>query len=173
MTKTKKGLLTAGSIIGIASAVLSLILAVILSFSTFFITEKFILDLYKDEVSNYTYIQQSDDDYMITFDEDGVKYELTDDDIEDVVKIVRGIVAGFSFAIIGLHIALLVLSIMLLKATNKDKDRKGITIALLVLFLISENIIAAGLIIASLFFNKVEEKDNNNKQDDIVLEDVK
>lgn len=180
MNNRRKGFLQAASILTIISLALTLLLSVGIFASTSFINEDLILEEYKND-SAYIITMEDDGGYVITYEEDGEMYQITDEDIEISVIIVKGLICVVGVVIVGVSIASLVLAILVLAGTRKGKYKKGCTIALLVLSILNQSFLAAALFIVALCLkdeNKpnIENKDGNERVDlnkiDVVLKDI-
>lgn len=176
MNKTKKGFLTASAILNIISASLCIIFSLILLFMVPGINEQFIVAILKED-PDYTYIKHADGGYVFTFIEEGVTYEITDEILTTMMKTVKSMLIVASLFVLGISIALTILSVKLLKLTKKEQDKKGIIIANLVLTILCGNVVAMGLLIASLCIKNKKSDDNINelnqdKQQDVVLQDL-
>ena len=151
MNKTKKGFLTAGSIIAIISAILGILVSILLFSFGAGLKEKHIIEIYKmDEACEYH--ENADGSYyIIDIDEEtGAETILKESEIELVVKIVKGFLIVAACLEIGFGVAMMIVAIQLLKATNKNEEKKGKTIALLVLSALTGEVLTLAFMIVAL-----------------------
>lgn len=151
MNKTKKGFLTAGSIIAIVAACFGILVSILLFSFGVGLKEKHVVEIYTmDETSEYH--ENADGSYyIIEIDEEtGEATILKESEIEIIVKIVKGCLIFASFVEVGLDIAMMIIAIKLLKATNKNEEKKGKTIALLVLSALTGEVLTLAFMIVAL-----------------------
>lgn len=142
MNKTKKGLLTAGSIVSIVSSSAAIISSFIFAIFGFMFSETFIKETYLSDPLTYTYVENADGSYYFTEEDEYGNIIITlEEDIELVSKILSGIFFGGAAAMLGLGVTKLVLAIVILAKNGKGVYAKGATITLLVLSCICGNIV--------------------------------
>ncbi len=146
MNKTKKGFLIAGCILAIIASAVMLILALSVKSIDGFLTIETLEQALLEEDPGAMYSQ------------------------EELVAL-KGLITGFLnvFAIIcgGFAIATLIVSIILLVKTSKDKFSKGLTITLLVLSIGMSNLTLIFMIVALCIKDK---KENIENQPEIIVE---
>lgn len=160
MNKQNKGLLSAASIITIVACSIAILLGLFLFLCAGFSTEKIIKESYMTD-SEYTYYEEIDGSYYFTGVEDGEIVTITDEDINSLAKIVKVVFVAMGVGVLGVSIAKLVLAILILVATIKEKSAKGKVIALLVLSLINFNVAEVILLILAL----IKQENTINKPD--------
>lgn len=161
MTKTRKGFLKAGAIIGIISAILVILSSfIIFSFGTK-ITEDKTVELLKlsDELQ---YVEEGDGSYyFVETDEEGNTLIIDQETVKITSKVLKFIVIGFATIELALSVSFLILSIKLLSKTQKGIYSKGLTISTLVISaLVGELIVLAFIIIALCSKNKKNPADD-------------
>lgn len=179
MNKTKKGFLSASAIVTIVAAGFGILCGIIFMFMGGLMTEETIRDTYTTE-EGYTLVEVSDDDYYITYIEDGQLVKVTDEDIELVAELASSLCNFAGIMVIGFSVAKMVLAIRVLINNNRDKYGKGVTIALLTLSILSMSLLEAGLIIAAMCMKdniddnneKTDENNNIETKEDVVLEEI-
>lgn len=153
MTNTKKGFLTAGSIIAIVFAGVGLLMSILLFSLGANITEKQMVKMYTmDETVQYIE-NEEDGSYVLKFfdEETGEEIEtMTEEEIEIIAKVVKGLLIFAACTEIALDVAILPIAILLLKSTNKKEEKKGLTIALLVMSVLSGDIVTLAFMIVAL-----------------------
>lgn len=151
MNKTKKGFLTAGSIIAIVAACFGILVSILLFSFGVGLKEKHIVEIYKMDESAEYHENADGSYYIIDIDEEtGEETILKESEIEIIVKIAKGFLIFASFVEVGLDIAIMIIAIKLLKATNKKEEKKGLTIALLVLSALTGEILTLAFMIVAL-----------------------
>ena len=151
MNKTKKGFLTAGSIIAIVAACFGILVSILLFSFGIGLKEKHVVEIYTmDETSEYH--ENADGSYyIIEIDEEtGEATILKESEIEIIVKIVKGLLIVAACLEIGFGVAMMIVAIQLLKATNKNEEKKGKTIALLVLSALTGEVLTLAFMIVAL-----------------------
>jgi len=151
MNKMRKGFLTAGSIVTIVSVLLGILGSVVLFVAAHIFTEKFIIKTFESE-TNYTFTEEADGGYVISYTDDGDLVEIEDETINLIVKVGKIAFVVMGIGSLALSIAKLVFGILVLLATLKEKFAKGKVITLLVLSLISSSILEAVLIIVGMCY---------------------
>ena len=154
MTKTRKGFLKAGAIIGIISAILGMLFSFLMFAVGKSITEEKVVEWLKTS-EEFTYVEENNSYYFIGTDENGITVTLDEEATELTTKVIKYaliISAGIDFAV---SIPFLILSIKLLSKTNKGVYSKRLTVSTLVLSAIfGELIVLAFMIIAMCSKNK-------------------
>ena len=154
MTKTRKGFLKAGAIIGIISAILGMLFSFLMFAVGKSITEEKVVEWLKTS-EEFTYVEENNSYYFIGTDENGTTVTLDEEATELTTKVIKYalmISAGIDFAV---SIPFLILSIKLLSKTNKGVYSKRLTVSTLVLSAIfGELIVLAFMIIAMCSKNK-------------------
>ncbi len=155
MNKTKKGFLKAGTILTIVSAAFAILFSFILFFSTTLITEDFFIEDYKED--GYVLVEEADGYYLKYNDPELGEIRLEDEEIETLVVLTSAVVIFFGVGTFAISVARLIISIILLNKTCKNKYSKGLTITLLVLSIITGSWIEVALLVTALCLkNKVE-----------------
>lgn len=176
MNTTKKGFVTAASILTIIASAFAIIAALCSMFISSKITEDNILKLYEADPTAEI-VQELDGGYKIYITEEDGEVTTIDDEtmvvIVDVMKVGCVVIGALGLV---LSVAKLILAILLLQANNKDKYRKGIAISLLVLSVLTGAGLETAFIIVSLCLKtevkKDENAEENNNKEDIVLKDI-
>ena len=170
MNKTRKGFLTASSIISIVSATLTIFVAFILLLAGSFITENFVKEIYKND-QECVYFENADGSYyFIEIDEDGNEVEITMDEIKFVVKLASGLLYGCGVIVLSFSVAKLVLAIKILVSSSKNKYPNKCTIALLTISILNSNILEAVLLIVAMISSDKKNADKQNEE--IVVEKI-
>ena len=171
MNKTKKGLLTAGSILTIIASVFAIVGSICLFWLSSIVTEDMLKESYLSDTT-YTYHEEVDGSYYFTGIEEGVEVIVNEQDIELLAEFTSLMFVFFGVVSLGVSIAKVILAIKILVMNGKDKYAKGTTIALLVLSALNTNLIELTLfIIAMCQKDKVQIVESNSS--DVILEDVK
>ena len=180
MNKTKKGFLRAATILTIVITVFSALVSIIFFALSSKINEDFMLEDYKND-SYYTIINEADGGYIITYEENGVTFQITDEDISVSVIIFKTIVCVIAFGILLYAAAMMTLAILILVGLHKGKYKKGCTIALLILAILNQTLlISIFLVVVLALGDKKEEiqkpeeihKDIELNKTDNVLNDI-
>lgn len=149
MSGTKKGFLKAGSILGIVVASLLMLASVVVFSSIAMVSEEFILDSYSLE-PNYNYYEEADGSYWIEYTEDGQEITVSDEEIEIVTDLARTTMIVIGAIFLGFAVAMLVMSIIVLKGANREQSKKGAIITLLVLSALIGNVLIMAFMIVAL-----------------------
>ena len=168
MNKTKKGLLTAGSILTIVASGLCVLTAILFFMVGGMFSEEIMKDSYLED-KEYTYTENIDGSYYFTTIEDGAEIIITEDEIELLAKIVSVVFIVMGVVILGVSAAKITLAIRVFVMNKRGKYAKGSTIALLVLSILNSNYIEAVLFIVAMCH-----KDNalENKPDQEVIVEI-
>lgn len=127
MNGTKKAFLLAGSILGIIEAASMILIA----------------------ISLFSVVGSIDVNAVITLlEEEAMLY--SDVELAAIAELTNTIIAIMSAYIAGMSVAMLVLSIIVLKQRNKGVSKKGTIIALLVISILNANILTAAFMIVAL-----------------------
>ena len=149
MNKTKKGLLTARSIITIVASAFAIIGSIALFLIGGMFTEGVLKESYRAD-PEYTYYEEADGDYYFTTIEEGEEVIIYDDEIEMLAEVVSAVFVIAGMITLGISIAKLVLAIRILIMNNREKYAKASVIALLVLSVLNTNILEAVLLIVAM-----------------------
>ena len=168
MRKSKKGLLLAGSIVGIVSAVLMLISCMFLGLFTAIFSEQLIYDTYANDPA-YEIVEEYDGSYIIYDAETGEEL-FTEEDIVVMVQIPRMIIGMTVGGLSAFAIILMIFGILVLVNTCRDKSNKGPIITLLVFGALMGELLVVGLMIAGLC---IKDKPEELPEEDIVVEPTK
>ena len=176
MNKTKKNFLSASSILTIVAAAFAMLLGLGAMVCSSFISEDFLLDIYEADPSSEI-VKELDGGYIIyTTDDDGEVTTIDDETLVIIVDVMKVGCVVLGLVSIGFAVAKLVLAILILKANKKDEYRKGISIALLVLSVLTNAWLEAAFIIVAMCLKsetkKTDEAVEDNKQEDVVLKDI-
>lgn len=177
MNKTKKGFLSAASILTIVASAFGILGGIILMFVGSICDDDLLKDIYKDD-PEYIYCENVDGSYYFTYlDDEGVEAIIYPEDIEIIAKIASGILNAIGFIALGLSVAKLVLAIRILVVKKRDLFPKGTVIALMVLSILDSSMLEAVFLIVTLCLKDEQPKEEiNNPQQDVVtidLEDIK
>ena len=127
MNGTKKAFLLAGSILGIIEAASMILIA----------------------ISLFSVVGSIDVNAVITLlEEEAMLY--SDVELAAIAELTNTIIAIMSAYMAGMSVAMLVLSIIVLKQRNKGVSKKGTIIALLVISILNANILTAAFMIVAL-----------------------
>ncbi len=137
MNKTKKNFMLAGSILGIVYSAIFILVGIVLIANIKIINHDFIAQILAEDTTGYTY---------------------TDEEISMILNFTKSIYAMISIYLIGISIAQLVISIIVLKQTSANIDKKGLVITLLVISFISSNILIGAFMIVALCLNSKSDK---------------
>lgn len=151
MNGTKKGLLVAGSILGIVLSVIMIFSSFVLVAANRLVNEELIVNTYLQDTTIYAEkIELENGQYVIQYEEEGEILQISKQDIQTMVKISKFIINVLSISLLGFSVAMFVLSILILNNASKGKSKKGLIIALIVVSALSSNLVAMGLLIAAL-----------------------
>lgn len=150
MTRTKKGLLTASTIITIVASSFAILGGFVFMFLGSMFTEEFFKETYSVEPT-YTLYEEADGSYYFSYiDEDGSEVRIYDEEISLTATIASNVANFAGFMFLGLGVAKLVLAIRILLLKNREKYSMGCVIALLVLSIISFNILESVFLIVTM-----------------------
>ncbi len=156
MNKTKKGFMYAGGIIGIVCAVFLIFTALAMLAARSIITVEFVTDTI-NQATNMTAAEKTE--------------ALAH--IDSIVSISKQVCTVMGIFLTGLAVANLVLSIKVNKQASEGSNKRGVTIALLVISIISANLLTAAFMIVSLCLKFKEQPINttpSNNQDVVTAE---
>lgn len=170
MNKTKKGLLTASSILTIVASALCVLGSIFMLLIGGLFSEKIMKESYMED-PEYTYTENVDGSYYFTTIEDGAEIVITEDEIELLTKIVSVVFVVLGVFSLGLSAAKIALSIRILVMNGRNQFAKGSTIALLVLSVLNSNLVEAVLIIVALC-QKDETKIDDQPKQEVIVETV-
>lgn len=149
MSNVKKGFLKAGSIIGVIASTFLIIFGIVFFSATSLISEQDIVDSYSSE-PGYNYYPETDGSYTIEYLEDGEVYTITSEEIKMMTNVVKAVLIVLGFCCLGYAVALLVMSILVLKNANRDLAKKGQIITLLVLSALMGSVLPMAFMIVAL-----------------------
>lgn len=149
MNKSRKGFLTAGSILTIVSSAFCVLGALFMFLVGAYVSEEFLKETYMQD-TEYTYTETFDGDYYFTTIEDGEEIKITEDDIELIADIASMMCSVIGVVALGISAAKIALAIRVLIMNSKNKYAKGSIIALIVLSFLNSNIIEAVLFIVAM-----------------------
>ena len=129
MTSTKKGLMLAGSIVGIVEAAVMILMSIIIFASIGMVNEEFILATLEAESSAVTFTPE---EMMATI---------------SLTKTLLGIMGAY---VLIMSAVMLALSIVVMAQRRKGVSKKGTIIALIVISALNANLVTAGFMIACL-----------------------
>ncbi len=152
MNVTKRNFLKAGAIIAIVSAVFMLFTCFGFISSIGMIDEELMLNTITYE-TDYEYFENEDGSYYIEYfeDEDDLRPErLEQKDIQDMVKIAKGVLVGLSVLIFAISLVQFIFSVKILKNLKKGISKKSHIITLLVFSILTDTILTAAFMIVAL-----------------------
>ncbi len=149
MNSTKKGYIKAATIIIIVTSVISLLLSIFCLSASAMIDEAVLKESYIND-STYTYYENADGSYFFTYIEEGTIVTIKESEIEFGAKFARGVMIAGGLFILGYSIVKMTLAILVLKSANKNKFKKGMTIALVVLSALNTQILELVFLILAL-----------------------
>lgn len=153
MSSTKKGFIKAGSILAIVASSFVILFSFIFVLAGFSVNEDFVIETYKTE-PGYQYVEELDGGYYIEYNESEgsgwVTQTVTDDEIQLIVTVTRVILFTISAFCLGLAVAEMVISIIMLNKLKNNESKKGLIITLLVLSLLVGGIITTSFMIVAL-----------------------
>lgn len=140
MSKAKKGLLTAGSIVSIVSSAAAILFSFLLLIFGFMFNEELIKETYLSDPLTYTYVEEYDGSYYFYEEVDGEVIITHEEDIELAATMVRVICSVTSVIMVVTGIPKLILAIVILAKKSKGVYAKGATITIFVLSCICGNL---------------------------------
>lgn len=150
MTRTKKSLLTASTIITIVASSFAILIGFVCMFLGSMFTEAFFKETYSADPA-YTLYEEADGSYYFSYIEtDGSEVRIYDEEISLTATIASNVANFAGFMILGLGVAKLVLAIRILLLKNRDKYSMGCVIALLVLSIIGFNVLESVFLIVTM-----------------------
>lgn len=168
MNKTKKGLLTAGSIITILACALAILMSVFMFLMAKVIDEEIFIEIYKED-SILTYYEDENGNYYFSgMDEDGEEIVIKEVEVESVVKMVKTVFIIFGVVDLSFAIAKLILAIKLLNSNSRDKKVRGYALALFILSILTMNLIESILFLIAICVKD----DYGNKEKPLGLNDI-
>lgn len=163
MTKTKKGFLKAGAILGIIIAALVGVWGMICFAGQSIVTRDLVVQTYLEcEKNEYTPIENFDGSITYKVVKDGQIKEISSADADALVSMTKAIITAMGIYSVALAIASVVISILVLINACTDKCKYGYVITLLILSLLSFNLITAAFMIVVLCLK------NKQKQEPVV-----
>lgn len=168
MNKTKKGFLSAASIITIVASGLAILMSIILFLAGSMCSEKTIVESYKAS-DEYVYHEEADGSYyFVEIDEDTLKeIRISEDEIELIAKVSSALLYVGAVLVLGFAVAKLILAIKILMNNNRNKFGMGTTISLLVLSVLSASIVESAFLIVTLCLKDKKANIDNNEETQI------
>lgn len=148
MNSTKRGFLKAGAILGIIAASFSILSGLGMFSVDGVVTEDIIKEIYSTE-TGYK-LTETNEGYTIEFTEDGETVTITSEQIQNVLEIAKVVMIVLGVIIIGVSVAMLTISILILKRLKNRTVHKGLIITLLVLGALMSSVLIVGFMIAAL-----------------------
>ncbi len=158
MNKTKKGFLTASSILTIVTSGLAIFLAVIMFFVAGEFDEKTMKQEYLNN-KNFDYYEDVNGDYYFKGIEDGEEIAIYQADIETISKFMQIVINSIGAVLLLLSLIKIIFAIRILLFNSRERYAGGSVITLLVLNLLEFNILVSGLLITSLCIKDEIKKD--------------
>lgn len=150
MSATKKGFLKAGAILGIVVSSIMALFGMIMFSSMDIVTEDMVKNSYSIE-QNYALYEDVDGSYTIEYtDEEGQTIVVSQEEVQLVVKVSKIVLLVIGLLIVGYSVAVMVVSILILKKVNKEVNPKGLTITLLVLSALMGSVLIMVFMIVAL-----------------------
>ena len=159
MNKTKKGLLTASSIITIVASGFAILFSIIMFFVTGEFDEKTMKQEYLNN-KNFYYHEEVNGDYYFKSIEDGEEIIIYEDDIETISKFMQIFIVTTGVTILISSLVKILFAVRILLLNSREKFAYGSVLTLLVLSLIGGSLLESGLLIASMCIKDYERKDN-------------
>ena len=171
MTRTKKGFLSAVSIITIVASSMAILSGFIFMFVGSMLTEEFFKETYSVDQA-YTLYEEADGSYYFSYiDIDGSEVRIYDEEIALMANVTSSVANFAGITILGVAVAKLVLAIRILLLKNREKYSMGCVIALLVLSIIGFNILESVFLIVTMCLK--DEKKEENTETETLQEDIK
>ncbi len=173
MSKTKKGLMLAGAILGIVLASLMILGGVICVGAMNVVDEQFVTKIF-DEDPEYVLVPGANEgEYTYVYTPtNGVadpSMDIDNKEVSMIVKISKVTLGVGGIVVLALAVCSLVSSIQVLKSANKGVTKKGPVITLLVFSALLGNLVTMGFMIAVLCMRDKRAEDNE-PTDTIVVE---
>lgn len=154
MTKTKRTFLYAGSILGILSAVFMLLIGCVFFICAPVMTKDIVIDSYYEDV-NYTAYDANDvptenKEDIVYFQENTSGEKITVKDINALVKILKTVVLFLAFILVGLGVAEMAFSIIVINVAAKGSKRLAAIVTLLILGAVTCNFLTMAFMIVGL-----------------------
>ena len=141
MNIKRKKYLNISSIISIVNAGIAFVLGIILVLSAMFYTESDMIEMLKEK-DGYQFEREADGGYSIIYcNDDGDIVIVQDEDMEHLIAVTTKMNTIEGSVAICFSVAKMVLAILVLTATYREKYSKGCVIALLVLCCMITNIL--------------------------------
>ena len=148
MNTTKRGFLKAGAILGIIAAAFSILSGLGMFSVDGVVTEDIIKEIYSTEMGYK--LTETNEGYTIEFTEDGETVTITSEQIQNVLEIAKVVMIVLGVIIIGVSVAMLTISILILKRLKNRTVHKGLIITLLVLGALMSSLLIVGFMIVAL-----------------------
>lgn len=149
MDKKKRKFLKAGAILAIIASVCAIVTGVGAILIKNQVNETNALEIIK--YSNDLEYQETEDGYVVIYtDEEGVKVTINQDQFVYLVSKMQNKVEDYGMQSLADGIPTLIIAIILLVKTNKNKYSKGLTITLLILSLFGRNMLTFAFMIVAL-----------------------
>lgn len=178
MTKSKKGLFTAGSILSIISSAFIILLALLMLIGSSAVKEDVLVDVFKSDPA-YSYVEEADGGYTISWVDDGILSTMDDETLRSVVKFFNVVLVVGGLVCLAFGVAKIIFAIKVLNASNRYKYKKGCVVTLLVMSIIGGAWLTSILFIIGMCMNdnsnnkkQIENKQDNNQAEDNKKEDV-
>lgn len=178
MNKTKKGLLTASSILTIVSASFAIIISILLMFVGSVFTKDLMKDVYRDDPA-YTYYEEADGSYYFTYlDEENIEVTITQEEIATIASVASSMLKFFGVGYLLFSVARMILAIRILVVNSKNKYSKGCVIALLVLSIINISTLETIFLIVAMCLkdnqsiDKAQQNNISPNNNDIELKEI-
>lgn len=149
MNSTKKNYLKVATILIIVFSSISIAMGLLCVIAGGAINEEFIKDTYRID-EEYTYHENADGSYYFTYNDDGEVLTVKESEIELEAKVTKIFTISSGILVLGIQIPKLILSILALKAAKKNKFKKGLVIALIVLSAINTQVLELVFLILAL-----------------------
>lgn len=153
MTETKKNFIKTGSILAVIASIFIALFGFVMIPVACLIDEDFVIATYKSE-PGYAYHEELDGGYYIEYTdvEDGIVqvYKVTDEDIKLVATVGRVMSILIATFCIGLGVAEFVLAVLIMNKLAKNKQNKGLIIAMLVISGLTGSVVTFAFMIVAL-----------------------
>ena len=166
MNKTRKGWLTAGSVVTIVAVSFSIIASVFFFFMGSIMNEKILKKSYRAD-EEYTYYENADGSYYFTYYEEGVLITMQEDEVELIAESTSAAFKAMGIGVLMIALVKLILVIKILVSSHRNEYARGIVVALLTLSIVNFNWLEAVLLIIAM-----NAQDNNNKKP-LGLDDIR
>ena len=154
MTKTKKAFLYAGSILGILSSIFILLVGFVFFICAPIMDKNIIFDSYYEDL-NYTAYDATDNptenkDDVVYFQENTSGEKVAVKDIEAFTKILKTVIIFLAFILVGLGVAEMAFSIIVINVASKGSKRLASIITLLILSAVTCNLLTMAFMVVGL-----------------------